>query len=59
MLVLKPNEINKLRRARGLTYAKLAKLCGVSPVSVHFWISGRNFPNAKHNKRLTSVLLGA
>jgi len=58
MLVLKPHEINKLRKARRLTYAALAKRCGVSAVAVHFWISGRNFPNAKHNKRLTSVLLG-
>lgn len=58
MLVLKPHEINKLRRARGLTYAGLAKRCGVSAVAVHFWISGRNFPNAKHNRRLTAALLG-
>lgn len=58
MLVLKPNEINRLRRARGLTYSALAKRCGVSAVTVHFWISGRNFPNAKHNSRLTAALLG-
>jgi len=58
MLVLKPHEINRLRRLRRLTYGDLAKRCGVSAVAIHFWISGRNFPNATHNKRLTSALLG-
>ena len=57
MLVLKPRQINTLRKRRGLTYKVLASACGVSPVAVHFWISGRNFPNAKHNARLQRVLI--
>lgn len=57
MLVLKPRQINALRKRRGLTYKVLASVCKVSPVAVHFWISGRNFPNAKHNARLQRVLI--
>lgn len=57
MLVLKPRQINALRRRRGLTYKVLAAACGVSEVAVHFWISGRNFPNSKNNARLQRVLV--
>jgi DNA-binding transcriptional regulator YiaG len=56
-LVLKPHQINVLRKRRGLTYGDLAKVCRVSPVAVHFWISGRNFPNAEHNEKLKRVLI--
>ena len=58
MFVLKPRQINALRKRRGLTYKRLAGAMGVSSVSVHFWISGKHFPNAKHNARLLHLLLG-
>lgn len=45
----------ELRRRSGLTWDQLARLCGVSRRSVHFWASGES-PRGDHHERLMRLV---
>lgn len=49
-------QIAKLRAARGLTQAELAKAIGVDQTAVHMWEAGKNNPRFTHLQKLAIVL---
>jgi transcriptional regulator with XRE-family HTH domain len=58
VLVLKSYQIQRIRKARGITRGKIARECGVSLMAVHYWITGQNYPTPNHAAKLQKVLLG-
>lgn len=49
-------QITKLRLAKGLTQAELAKAVGVDQTAVHMWESGKNNPRFTHLQKLAIAL---
>lgn len=47
--------VRSTRRALGLTQGQLAKLVGVSPITVSFWETGRSIPRAKQQAAVLAV----
>ena len=33
----------------------LARKCGVSPVTVHYWAINKNYPSKKHREKITEA----
>jgi len=51
-----PNRIRSMRGRRCLQQDELAKLCGVSRVTVSYWETCKKSPSDKHKKVLCAVL---
>ena len=52
---LTPASIRKHRQRLGLTQVELGELCGVTPIAVYFWESGRTTPKGKNVERLAGI----
>lgn len=49
-------QIERLRRAKGMTQAELAKQIGVDQTAVHMWENGKTSPRLSHLKKLANAL---
>lgn len=55
-LRLSPQRFRQIRAERGLNIPAIARLCGVSEITVRTWSSGRHNPNEENLGKLAGVL---